>query len=663
MRFHATPILAMLMLVLTLSVLPPVEAAITYTLTASPNVMNLGSTATLTLSIDRGQNNQVYTTVIEVRKPNATGRAVVTRVIVTDNRGVGTTSFAYPDISFTSINGSIATDVVGVYDVIANQTSPSNLGIVATAQFTVSSQLTVAISRPSGGNFQRGQKITITATASDLRNAPATPASVVAISPFFPNGRFSLAESSSLGVYEAVYEIQMNDPIGSWTIQVEVRDFKGNYGISSTVGVSVARSDLAIEALTAYNSNGEPSLDFDTGDTIYPFFRIKYSSGAATTQYLTTGQYKVGIRNSAGSLVANLTAVYDSGRFGFYTPTGYGISAFESGGSWSVVVDANSMNDGFGNVGPTFAITVRVQVVTSLWSHLPFLVGGAVAILGGVLYWKRFNTSLTGFDYLEHLIGGAIPRGSTLLILGETGSGKTILSYQLLWDELETRRQCAILSYDAFPEDVQARMKEFGWDIIPHLRKGRLKIVDCYSGLAGEGEGAIREPSDLTETNIQITSFVTSAKGGPVTLVLDSLTPIFNGVEAKQAIAFLQTVGAKIKKTGGIFIITSSVGALPAESIAKIKSIVDGVIELSQVRAGRHISRYLSVVKMERRRISPDAVPIEIDRRRGLVFRVSRVKFLKNRMAKGSAIRLPQSESKPKTSRGTDEPVARQRPT
>jgi KaiC/GvpD/RAD55 family RecA-like ATPase len=174
-------------------------------------------------------------------------------------------------------------------------------------------------------------------------------------------------------------------------------------------------------------------------------------------------------------------------------------------------------------------------------------------------------------------------------------------------------------------------MTEFGWDIVSHLRKGRLRIIDCYSGLAGQGEGAIKDPSDLTELNIQITSFIAKAKGGPVTVVLDSLSPIFNGVDEKQAINFIQTVGAKVKKTGGLFIETASKGAIPDDAVAKLKTMADGVIELGIVRSRGKSHRFLSVPKMERRRISSDSVPFQIDRTRGFVFRVSRFRLLKKR--------------------------------
>src|SRR5205807_8134134 len=116
--------------------------------------------------------------------------------------------------------------------------------------------------------------------------------------------------------------------------------------------------------------------------------------------------------------------------------------------------------------------------------------------------------------------------GSIFLLLGDAGGGLSVLSWEVFDDERDAGRASALLSYDVFPEDVQARMREFGWDIVSHLRKGRLKIIDGYSGLAGQGEGALRDPSDLTELNIQVTSFITKAKNVPVTLILDSLTPI-----------------------------------------------------------------------------------------------------------------------------------------
>ena len=625
-RLRALIPLVALALSVMLVVAPPVAGVAPYSLTISPSVtVSLGSTITMTLAVSGGTRNSAYTVIFDVVKPNGTGSATVPRTITTDNRGNGAVTQFYYDPSFTAVSGTVATDVGGVYNVYVNQTSPTNIGTVATGTFTVSSKLNVVISEPVQGNvLQRGQTATIIATVTAL-SGPDNAATVHTSSPL--NAPLTLQQTSP-GVYTYNYLVSASDPIGTWTIVVQASDNIGNSGMSSPVNITIAKNDLIIDSLVAYNSKGDPSTSFSPGDTIHAFFRIKYSIG---TSYLTSGQYAVGLRNPSGTLIANLTAAYDTSRFGFYTSTGYPVSTFDPGGTWTLAVSPNSINDGSGNTGPDLVTSVPLQVVTSPLSYWPFVAAGIVAVLGGIVTVKRFDTSLEGFQHLEQMMGGPLPRGASILLLGDAGSGKTILSYQLLHDELESGRLCALLSYDAFPEDVQARMTEFGWDIISHLRKGRLKIIDCYSGLAGQGEGAIKDPSDLTELNIQITSFIAKAKGGPVTVVLDSLTPIFNGVDEKQAINFIQTLGAKVKKTGGLFIATASRGAIPDDAAAKLKTMVEGVFELGIVRSRGKSHRFLTVPKMERRRISSDSVPFQIDRTRGFVFRVSRLRLLKKR--------------------------------
>ena len=606
----------------------------------------MGNSVTISVTISGGARNIAYAVSISVQKPSGTGTAMTSQSISTDNRGNGgPLQISYPNsATWTALNGTVATNVGGVYNVVVNQTSPSNIGTVVTGQFTVIAQMNVVVTQPTAGTaVQRGQSITITATVSNSLGA-VSGATVIADTP--SNGQLTLPQvSSTNGVYSITYQVLMNDPLGVWTVVVKANDTSGNSGISLPVTVTVSRSDLFVDALVIYNSKGVPSTSFTSGDTLYPYFRIGYSG--LTGVFLTSGQYVVSVRNPSGNLIANLTVVYDATRLGFYTPTGYSVSTFDPGGTWTIGVSAHSLNDGFGNTGPDAATAIRIDVVTSPLGYLPFVIGGAVALLGGIVVLKRYDKSLTGFEHLEQMIGGPVPRGSSLLLIGDPGSGKTVLSYELLHDELEAGRPCALLSYDAFPEDVQARMSEFGWDIISSLRKGRLKIIDCYSGLAGQGEGALRDPSDLTELNIQVTSFITKAKNVPVTLILDSLTPIFNGVEAKQAINFLQTVGAKVKKTGGLFVLTASKGAVPEDAIAKIKSIMDGVIELTLVRHGRKALRYLSILKMERRRIAIDTAQFDIARGRGLVFRVSRVGILHKKLAKvdlKKLIPLPKKE-------------------
>src|SRR5437867_11158082 len=108
-----------------------------YTLAISPNVpVSRGTTMTFTLSISNGQKNIAYGVSVGVEKPNGTGISFTTRIIPTDNRGIGSTKILYTDPSFTSINETMATDVVGVYFVSVNETSTSYTPSEASAQYT-----------------------------------------------------------------------------------------------------------------------------------------------------------------------------------------------------------------------------------------------------------------------------------------------------------------------------------------------------------------------------------------------------------------------------------------------------------------------------------------------------------------------------------------------
>lgn len=626
---YFTPCLILALAVATITV-SPASAIAPYNLTIAPSTpICLGNGVTMSLTITNGNRNSAYTVTLEVVKPNATGAALTSRVVGTDSKGDGSTSVPYPDPSFTALNGTVKTDEGGVYNVVVNQTAPTNIGTVASGQFTVASQLTVVTTQPAGGTvFERGQVATISATVSSLSGCSTSP-NVFANS---PSGSTVQLSQTAPGVYIYTYSIPMSDPIGQWAITVQAKDSLGNSGTSTPTSVTIIKNDLSVDSLATYNGKGAPTISFSSGDTVSAFFRIKYDTTVPT--YLTTGQYPIGLKNPTGRLVANLTATYDGSLFGFYTSTGYPISGADQGGTWTLVVYPNTINDGFGNTGPglTASVPLQVVIVTSPLSYWPFVLAGVIAVVGAVATAKRLDMTLEGFQHLEEMMGGPLPRGASILLSGDAGSGKTILSYQLLHDELESGKLCALLSYDAFPEDVQARMNEFCWDIVSPLRKGRLKIIDCYSSLAGHGEGAIKDPSDLTELNIQITAFIGKAKGGPVTVVLDSLTPIFNGVEERQGVNFIQTLGAKVKKTGGLFIQTASKGAISDDAAAKLRTMADGVIELNAVRSHGKIHRFLSVVKMERRRIALASIPFEIDRNRGFVFRVSRISLLRNKI-------------------------------
>jgi len=187
-----------------------------------------------------------------------------------------------------------------------------------------------------------------------------------------------------------------------------------------------------------------------------------------------------------------------------------------------------------------------------------------------------------------------------------------------LHKDLVAGKYCGLLSYDAFPAEIKRRMRDMGWDITPYLENGHLAILDIYSALAGVEGTAIREPTDFTEISIQTTHMIEKAKG-PITLLLDSVTPMFNSATTKDCINFLQVIAAKVKNSGGIFIFTATKGSIPEEARLKIESLADGVIELSLVKRAKSLTRFLMVKKISGRQISSMETEFEIVTGKGIV--------------------------------------------
>jgi KaiC/GvpD/RAD55 family RecA-like ATPase len=226
------------------------------------------------------------------------------------------------------------------------------------------------------------------------------------------------------------------------------------------------------------------------------------------------------------------------------------------------------------------------------------------------------------------LFGGSLPDASSILISGDPGSGKTTLAQQILYDELSRSKPCIIITYDTFPSNIIERMNEFGWDPKKYQLMNKLDIIDCYSSTAGITEGVVPQPFDLTNVSIYLSTIMEKLGNQQITIVLDSLIPIFSETESKHAISFIQSIAGKVKKAGGKLIITLSSGSVHPELFHKVESLVDGVVELRMVEEGQMLRRYLLVRKMDRRHITPRLVQFDIIGGRGIKLKLSKLGFL-----------------------------------
>ena len=87
---------------------------------------------------------------------------------------------------------------------------------------------------------------------------------------------------------------------------------------------------------------------------------------------------------------------------------------------------------------------------------------------------ERTKTGIKGLDELLH---GGIPKGAVILISGSPGSGKSILSMQILVNGCKMGEKGLYVSFEQPYEDIVKQAKAFGWDVEGYIKKGLLKIL------------------------------------------------------------------------------------------------------------------------------------------------------------------------------------------
>ena len=91
----------------------------------------------------------------------------------------------------------------------------------------------------------------------------------------------------------------------------------------------------------------------------------------------------------------------------------------------------------------------------------------------------------TGINGLDIMLRGGVPLGSTILVSGKIGTGKTTFAGQFLYYGAKELGEPGIyVTVDERPEDLRKELAAFGFDLAPLEEAGLISIVDVASLVA-----------------------------------------------------------------------------------------------------------------------------------------------------------------------------------
>jgi KaiC domain protein len=212
----------------------------------------------------------------------------------------------------------------------------------------------------------------------------------------------------------------------------------------------------------------------------------------------------------------------------------------------------------------------------------------------------------TGLDGLDEMLFGGIPRGSTVVVMGSFGTGKTTFGLQFLNQGLAEGEKGIYISLEEDRESILADAEAHGWDLRTKLNEKQLEIVKL-------------EPNDAKVTIQRIKSELPDfiKKFGASRIVIDSvslLNLLFDTDHDRRTNLF--NLSQMVKKTGATLIMTAEVkDDNPfASRDGLIEYVADGVISLRylEMQSRNELMLSLRIIKMRRTEHSRKITPYSI---------------------------------------------------
>jgi circadian clock protein KaiC len=197
----------------------------------------------------------------------------------------------------------------------------------------------------------------------------------------------------------------------------------------------------------------------------------------------------------------------------------------------------------------------------------------------------------SGSGQLDELLGGGLDRGSSTLLLGPAGCGKTTLCSHYLLTALERGEQVAAYLFEESRETFLRRSEGFGMNFEPHLASGKFELVQIEIGELSPGEFSAR-----------VREVVEGRQAALV--VIDSLNGYLNGMPSERFLLIhLHELLTYLGEKGvGTLITIAQHGMLGTAMPSSIDAsfLADTVILLRFFEAFGVVRQAISVVKRRR---------------------------------------------------------------
>lgn len=194
-----------------------------------------------------------------------------------------------------------------------------------------------------------------------------------------------------------------------------------------------------------------------------------------------------------------------------------------------------------------------------------------------------------GIDKLDSLLGTGIPYGSTLLVSGVAGTGKTLLLLEFIYrGAKEFGEKGIFFSFEETRERLIANARGMGWDINGEIKKGNIEII------------FIPQPEIYIERHLlMMKEKIEQMKAKRI--AIDSVSVFVHKMKDPQLIrekVFQLATLVQMAQGIGFFAADIPYGSQFISRFGVEETVVDGIILLSAIENGSKRERFIEIYKL-----------------------------------------------------------------
>ena len=193
----------------------------------------------------------------------------------------------------------------------------------------------------------------------------------------------------------------------------------------------------------------------------------------------------------------------------------------------------------------------------------------------------------SGVDGLDALLDGGPLRGSSALLTGPAGAGKTTLALQYVCAAAARGERCVIYEFDERVATLFSRAAKLGNDLMPYIDAGTVVVQQIDPATVSPGAFAARIRDEVAERGTRL-------------VVIDSLNGYLASMpQEKQLLLQMHELLSYLSQAGVFTILINPQQGLVGgmQSTLNVSYIADTVILLRFFEAGGRIRKALSIIK------------------------------------------------------------------